>query len=370
MRIALKILFIFGVVVAGWFVATNSLRTAVAVAPVTRALAVDAVSANVTVLSSREAMEISLENGRVVEALFIPGSGAVEVAKGDIICRLDTEMLDFQIEKTKVHLDAARKRLAVGSAWELELGNARQDYQHSKRLNEIDQFPSSELLKQERNLERLDRLVKTDAIDREAQVRHQELHLQELQYRKARMTIRASFSGLMTEAYAFPGNYIYAGNRIAKIISKEKIIQLSISEEDFPGVQLQQAVVIQFLGIKGKSFHGTITSLVATANPETKRRQVYVTLDAMDDTRLVAGMTGEASITKASRGHALIVPRRAVLGNFVFLVENGTINVQTVKIGFRGLYRVEILEGLEEGDLVVVENLQDLRDGDPVSIRE
>jgi multidrug efflux pump subunit AcrA (membrane-fusion protein) len=128
--------------------------------------------------------------------------------------------------------------------------------------------------------------------------------------------------------------------------------------------------VIQFLGIKGKSFHGTITSLVATANPETKRRQVYVTLDAMDDTRLVAGMTGEASITKASRDHALIVPRRAVLGNFVFLVESGTINVQTVKIGFRGLYRVEILEGLEEGNLVVVENLQDLRDGDPISIRE
>lgn len=366
MRVKLYIVIV--VIIVGFFVSYNGLKTKVEVEPVTRGLAVDAVSANVTVLSSRENMEISLENGRVVESLFIPGSGAIEVTEGDIICRLDTEMLDFAIEKTRNQLDAATKRLAVGSAWELELGNAQQDYEHSKKLNEIDQFPSSELLKQERNLERLDRLVRTDAIDRKANLRHQEVHLAELQFRKERMTIRASFSGLMTEAYAYPGNYIYAGNSVAKIISKEKIIQLSISEEDFPGIQLDQDVVIRFLGIKGTSFHGKITNLVATANSQTKRRMVYVSLEDVDNNILVSGMTGEASITKASREDALIVPRRAVLGGHVFLVKGSKIKIQEVSLGFRGLYKVEILAGLEEGDLLVVENLDDLRDGDRVSI--
>lgn len=369
MKLRAKVYTLIAIIIAGFIVIYNGMKTAVQVEPVTQGLAVDAVSANVTVLASRENLEISLENGRVVESLFIPGSGAIEVTKGDIICRLDTEMLDFEIEKTQNQLDAATKHLAVGSAWELELGNAQQDYEHNKKLNAIDQFPASELLKQERNLERLDRLVRTEAIDRKANLRHQEVHLAELKFRKARMTIRASFSGLMTEAYVFPGNYIYAGNPVAKIISKEKIIQLSISEEDFPGIALHQDVVIRFLGIKSITFHGKITNLVATTNPQTKRRMVYVSLGDVDDHLLVSGMTGEASITKASRENALIVPRRAVLGGHVFKVKGNRIRTQEVTLGFRGLYKVEILEGLEEGDLVVVENLEHLRNGDRVSIQ-
>lgn len=370
MKLFAKIGFVLLLILGGAYFVYQNAVPEVTVQQVTRGTAVDTVSANVTVLSAAEIQIKSLESGYVIDNAFVPGTGALEVKKGDILCRLDTEMLDFEINKTKNWLNAAQDKLGIGSPQELDLENLEQDYAHNKKLFEIEQYPESELKKQARVIERLRRQIETQRIDLQTDLNFRKEHLAELELRKSRMTIASPVDGLLTEAYAFSGSYIYGGSPVGKIISPGVIIQISISEEDFPGVMLGQAVSVKFLGMREKTFYGKITNLVATADPNTRRRNAFVSLEDAPPGLLVAGMTGEASVTKAEREDTLIIPQRALLGRFVFVAEGEQVATREVKVGYKGLRLTEILEGLEEGDSVIVDNLEELRAGDRIHIVE
>ena len=73
----------------------------------------------------------------------------------------------------------------------------------------------------------------------------------------------------------------------------------------------------------------------------------------------MAGMTGEMNIEAGKHENALIIPSRAVLADRVFVVKDNVVKPRTVKVGFHNLQRAEILEGLKDGEQVVVAD-QDL----------
>jgi hypothetical protein len=87
----------------------------------------------------------------------------------------------------------------------------------------------------------------------------------------------------------------------------------------------------------------------------------------MDPKLLVPGITGEVNIVVAARDKAVVIPRRALLGRNVFVVKDGRVEVRTVEVGFTSLNSVEIVRGVEEGEQVIVEDLDRFRSGDRVT---
>ena len=85
---------------------------------------------------------------------------------------------------------------------------------------------------------------------------------------------------------------------------------------------------------------------------------------------MVPGLSGEVSIIVGQRNDAKIIPTRALMGSNVFVFVNGRLEFREVNYGFRDLTRTEITEGLEEGELVVVEELERFRNGDRAKIVE
>jgi HlyD family secretion protein len=81
-------------------------------------------------------------------------------------------------------------------------------------------------------------------------------------------------------------------------------------------------------------------------------------------------MSGEASIVLGVARDATVIPRRALMGNHVFIVQDGHVERREVQVGFRGLNKLQILEGLQPGDKVVVENLDMVRSGGRVRIKK
>ncbi|MGA7723853.1 MAG: efflux RND transporter periplasmic adaptor subunit, partial [Opitutaceae bacterium] len=81
-------------------------------------------------------------------------------------------------------------------------------------------------------------------------------------------------------------------------------------------------------------------------------------------------ITGEVSIEVGRRPAKAIIPRRALLNDNVYVVKNGTVILRPVKKGYLWLTGAEILEGLEAGDQVIVEDLDSFHDGDSVSVQE
>jgi len=63
---------------------------------------------------------------------------------------------------------------------------------------------------------------------------------------------------------------------------------------------------------------------------------------------------------------ALIFPRRALFDGKVYVVRDGRVELRPVRTGFVSLNEVEALDGLAEGERVVVESLDRMRAGDRV----
>ena len=107
----------------------------------------------------------------------------------------------------------------------------------------------------------------------------------------------------------------------------------------------------------------TVSQVLPTANNQ--RYTVTLTLDKAPP-NLMTGMTGEMNIIAGKRENALIIPSRAVLGDRVFVVRDGVVKPRAVKIGFRNIERTEVLEGLKEGEQVVVADQDLLKPGQRV----
>ena len=120
-------------------------------------------------------------------------------------------------------------------------------------------------------------------------------------------------------------------------------------------------------------FKGTVIAVDSRVDPTTRAVNVRAEIDNAD-LRLRPGMLMVVELIKDER-QSLMVPEAALdpANDKQFVVIVGADNVAhrvEVKIGRRRMGFVEILEGVKEGDLVVREGLQDLRDGAKVRNHE
>ncbi|MGE9297109.1 MAG: efflux RND transporter periplasmic adaptor subunit [Puniceicoccales bacterium] len=370
MKTFLKILVAVLVIGAAIAIPFFSASTDVRVIPVQRGTALDAVSGNVSV---EAALDIDLKNrepGLIVESVYDPQLGGVPVSEGQVVFKQDTRDIDFDIANKKLELETVREQIANGSPLEPDLENAEQDLAEARELAKIGEFAASELVKGERKVTKLQRQVRQQYIDWEATEKTLKQEIRQLEERRRDMEIRSPIDGLLIDAEVFPGDYVQEPTRLGRILSNQKLVRISISEEDFPGIRPGQPVSLKLLGYGAKLFTGEVTQLLPTSNAETKRRDIFVELSNAEDNDLVDGMTGESSVTKASRDDTLIVPRRGLIGDIVYVVKDGVVEERLVETGFVGLLQAEITGGLQAGDLIVVEDPKQLRHGDKVNVLE
>ena len=81
-------------------------------------------------------------------------------------------------------------------------------------------------------------------------------------------------------------------------------------------------------------------------------------------------MTGEMNIITGRHENALLVPTRAVLVDHALIVRSGFVRSRTVKVGYRTLDFTEVLDGLSEGQHVIVADQDKLHPGQPTRQRK
>jgi multidrug efflux pump subunit AcrA (membrane-fusion protein) len=106
--------------------------------------------------------------------------------------------------------------------------------------------------------------------------------------------------------------------------------------------------------------------VLPSADPTTQRYSVYLDVQLPEGREVMPGLTGEATITIAERPNAVTIPRRALVGDYVYLVEGGRVIQRKVEKGYDSLSVVEILKGVDNGAQVIVEQQDRFRSGDRV----
>ncbi len=325
-------------------------------------LAVDAVPGSVIVQAEYE-MEIKSEiPGRVLRSELDPGK---HVKMGDILLEMDPGDINLEIEKLEGDLEAAKKRVAVGSEIAIQLEQGRADLANYERLFKSGNLPEADFRKYERGVQQIEQKHEREKVDNAQLLQNLEIALKAKLRQRSKMTMRADFDGVVSRVYARPGDLITSGNPVAALISTSRTVEAKISEENFTGVKLGQRAVVRLLGQNNKAYDATVSKILPTADPATQRYIVHLDVK-VEPELLIPGSTGDVSIIIGERQSPTVIPRRAVFSQKVLVVREGKVVRQHINYGFVGLNKMEIVEGLQPDELVIVEELDRFRDGDRV----
>lgn len=157
-----------------------------------------------------------------------------------------------------------------------------------------------------------------------------------------------------------PGERVNAGQVIATVVSAAMHADAKVDEIDIGKIKEGLNATITFDSLTDVTLKGKIKSIApaATVQSGVVSFPLVISLDSVD-ARVRGGMTANVNIIVAERNNVVLVPNRALTTkNRVRSVQvekpDGTVETRTVKTGLNDDQSTEILEGLTEGDKIVL----------------
>lgn len=342
------------------------LRPVAEVQAAMRGPAVQSVQGTVTVFAEYQMELKSAVGGRVLTSVLDVGK---RVGRGDVLVQLDTGDLDLEIERIRNEITAARRKVELGSTLRPEVLNSSDTLDNLDRQVKAGAYPAAEFEKQRRLHQQLQQRMELDEVNNKLALDNFENSLRSKEREKQKMTITNPLDGVVTAVLAREGDLISSNSPIATIMTTTRTVECKLSEENFANVKLGQKASVRFLSFGQDQYNGVVSKILPSADAATQRYTVFLDMFIPEGKVLVPGLTGEASIVISVHENAIIIPRRALVGDYVYVVEGSSLALRKVQRGYEGLKEVEILDGVKDGEQVVVEQQDRFRDGDRVRIK-
>ena len=303
-------------------------------------------------LVAKERAEIAVEvSGRVTEILIDEGSW---LAAG-------SEMLTIDPERRKLELDSARAALNEARA---NQDKAKRELVRIERLRE--RTVASQTVLDQAQTELM--LARSRVVGAEASFGVARRALSDA-------TVTAPFAGLIARRWVSRGEYVNAGQKLFELVSLDPIeVEFHVVERDSSRVRLGQTVRVRVAPFPDRVFQAVVSIVSPTIDPETRTLRVKGLMSNRDGT-LRPGLFAHVDLGIASRRGVAVIPEIAVMqrteGAVVFRfgpddrVERRIIELGVIRDGI-----VEVVSGLEPGDLVVARGHNRLVDGDLVTPRD
>ena len=177
-------------------------------------------------------------------------------------------------------------------------------------------------------------------------------------------TIRAPFSGKIIKIYVEEGDNIEKTDDIIYLIDETAYeIEVSVSEVDCMEVEVGQEAEVELDILDDKVFTGKVAEVADYAIAESNVVTVPVTI-RMDEVSkfFKPGFSASAEIIVSSAENVLRIPITSVSttgrGSMVLKVEGNKAVPTPVKTGISNSYYLEVIEGLQKGDKIIVNNYQ------------
>ena len=175
-------------------------------------------------------------------------------------------------------------------------------------------------------------------------------------------------------ANILPSVGLGAGTPLAIVVNMdEMIVRLDIPEADIPYVKKGLKSLLKIDAYPEESFEGGVSKVSEVMDTQTRTLPIEITI-LNPGHRLKSGMFARIKIIASQLKDRLVILQDALvqeLGvNYIFVVEDHAAKKKRVTLGIREDSKVEILEGLKEGERVIVFGQQGLKDGSSVEISD
>lgn len=239
-----------------------------------------------------------------------------ELRTGEIEAETQRELRQFNYENAEEIYDVEISQ----SSYELE--NAKKDYEEAKQ-----------------KLEEFDSMIQEDEIV-------------------------SQYAGILTEVGVSAGSYLEQDDTIVTLNDYgEAVIQVTVDEEDMDSAELGSEVNISILAYSDDVLKGKVTEIgdaEINSNTNTTTYSVTVTVTG-DASGLYEGMSADVTFITEESAEVIYISNRAIISqgerSYVKIKdEKGNIAKKEITTGFTDGVNTEVKEGLEEGDIVLIES--------------
>lgn len=347
----------------------------VSVAAVTRGDIAARVLVSGTLVAREEALVVSEVDGlSIVELLAEEGE---TVKKGQVLARLNRAALDVslaqnaaQLQRVAAAIAQARANIAEAEAQRVQTANALGRAQTLRGEG----ITSAEVLDQRvaaaRAAEARVNAARQSIVMAEAEQAQAEAQRREIELRIQRAEIKAPRAGVISRRNARLGQIagMAGGDPLFRIIVDSAVeLEAEVPEAEMPRLAPGRPAEVTPAGIS-EPLKGVIRLISPEIDRQTRLGRVRIALPEASVRSVGAFARG---VIEVDRRVALTVPISAVNfrrdGATVQVVEGDAVRVRPVQLGLSGEGRVEIREGVREGDRVVARAGTFLRDGDVIS---
>ena len=341
------------------------------VALVQRGTAISAVYGTVRIEPSL-VLPVRAQNSGFIQLAEVlsAGRGAIgrNVEKGELLATIADEVTARQLKQARADFQAARQRAELPLPSEEALKVAEDNLGRLEKLTGLSNVPQVDFQKAKSEVARLKTLVETERIERDRNLAALEEAAKKLEAQMKNSEIRSPMDGLLTNIKTIDGELVAERAELFTVASRKNYVRGEVDEEDVGEVKTGMEAIVQVYAYRTRTFRAKVASIQPAADVETQRYTIVLDLEDPPE-NLMAGMTGEMNIVTGMHQDALLLPTRALLIDQALVVKRGVIQSRTVKVGYRTLDFCEVLEGVSEGDRVVISDQDKLRPGRPVRQR-
>lgn len=295
------------------------------------------------------------------------------VKEGDLIAQIDKDKQQNDLDITKAQLESAKANL---ESKKIALNIALKQYTREQKLYE----------KKATSLESLENLknnfyaLKASVADLNAQTTQLEISLKNAQKDLAYTTIVAPSKGEIINIAVEEGQTVNANQNTPSIVRladlSEMEIRMQIAEADINKISVGKSVKFNILNEPEKKFEAIIssidpanttitdatsnTNLNSNLNSSASAVYYYARVFVKNDNNFLRiGMSTENEIAIKTQKNVLVVPTLAIKndteGYYIeILKDNKNIIKKPVKLGIKDNLNTQIVEGINEGDLIII----------------
>lgn len=365
MTILTAVLFLFSAVLTGCGKKEADLQQEIQAVPVSVTAVEKGELAEVSTLYGKltPGKEVSLSSKTLGKVIAAPVKVGDKVHAGQLIIQLDDADALAQIEQNEA-------ALAVAQAGQLETAitqeEARVNLERMQELYEQGAIPLQQLETAQHAYDRASS-GRSDAMVRQAQA-----NLNYWRNQLDNMKIVSSIKGVVANLEAEPGEMLSPNLPVATIVDLDIMeVECQVPENEINKIHKGDIINIRIPSIDTEPFEGTVTSVAPTAEAQSKCFPVKIALNNPDHL-LKAGMFAEVDLIIGRKQDVLTVPKEAIVEKgdikVVYTVTDGVAYERKVTIGISSNDLVEIVEGLQENDSVVIEGQNLIKDQAAVQV--
>jgi HlyD family secretion protein len=382
---------------AAFVIASKSRPPEARFATVTRETVVDTVMTNgkaepiewaaIHTEQSGPLVRLSVQRGQRVAA----GAVIAEVSASG--AREDLAAAEARIEQARAELTLAESGGRASDVAEiegslrkakLELASAQRDMESLQRLvdkkaatltelhSAKDRVSQAQAQVQSLQQRRGSLVAKTDRTVAEARLRDAQAAADAAKKRIAQGTIRAPMAGVVYDLNVRRGDFVNVGDRIASVGNVERMkVIVYVDEPELGRVRAGMPVVVTWDARPGKEWKGTVEKIPTeiTALGTRQVGEVACTVENPDQ-ELLPGTNVNAAIRSNVVENALTIPkeclRRENGQTGVLVLDGERLAWRPVKTGIWSITRTQVVEGLKDGDRVLVPGERQFKSGDAV----